>query len=54
MLLIYPNGVKTLLADGFSICFFKGDLVFSNDPKIVPKNAPDCPILYNDSLLILY
>ena len=25
----------------------KGNPVFSNGPKILPKNPPDCPILWN-------
>ena len=31
------------------VCTFtiKGNPVFSNGPKILPKNPPDCTILYN-------
>ena len=25
----------------------KGNPVFINDPKSLPKNPPDCPILFN-------
>ena len=38
---VNPNGIKTLLANGLSIIFAKGNLVLSNDPK------PDCPVLCN-------
>ena len=44
---VNPNGIKTLLANGFSTFFIKGKPVFDNDPKILPKIAPGCPILYN-------
>ena len=36
-----------LLANGLSIFFIKGIPVFSNGPKILLKNPPDCPILCN-------
>ena len=44
---VNPNGIKTLLANGFCICLIKGNPVFSNGPKSLTKNPPDCIILYN-------
>ena len=47
MLLI---SIKTLLvltlANGSSTFFIKGKPVSSNGPKCLPKNPPDCPILF--------
>ena len=42
-----PNGVNTLLVNGLSSFLIKGDPVFNNGPKSLPKNSPDCPILCN-------
>ena len=44
---VNPNGIKTLLANGLSTFPIKGNPVFSNGPKGLPKNPPDCPILCN-------
>ena len=44
---VYPNGIKKLLPSGLSAFLFKGNLVFSNGPKSLPRNPSDCPILYN-------
>ena len=44
---VNPNGIKTLLASRFNIFFIKDNPVFSNGPKSVLKNPPDCPILCN-------
>ena len=41
---VNPNGIKQLLANGLSTFPIKGKPVFSNGPKILPKNVPDCPI----------
>ena len=52
---VNPNGIATLLANGLSTFLIKGYPVFSNDPKILPKNPPDFPILCNlvfDSLIL--
>ena len=38
---INPNGVKTLLANGLSTFSIKGNPVFSNRPKSLPKNPTD-------------
>ena len=38
-------GIKTLLANGLSSFPTKGNPVFSNGPKSLPKNPRDCPIL---------
>ena len=44
---VNPNGIKTLLANGLSAFLIKGNSVFSNGPRSLPKNPPDCPILGN-------
>ena len=44
---INPNDIKTLLANGLSTFTIKGNPVFSNGPKILSKNSPDCTILSN-------
>ena len=41
------NGIKMLLANGLSTFPIKDNPVFSNGPKSLPKNPPDCPILCN-------
>ena len=40
-------GIKTLLANGLTTFFIKGEPRFSNGPKSLPKYPSDCPILYN-------
>ena len=42
---VNPNGIKTLLANDLKTCFIKDKLLFSNGPKDLPKNPPDCRIL---------
>ena len=37
---VNPNGIKTLVASGLSTFFIKGNPVFSNGPKSLPKNPP--------------
>ena len=44
---VNPNGIKTLLANGLNSCSIKCYPVFSNGPKSLPNNPPDCPILCN-------
>ena len=44
---VNPNGIKTVLANGLSTFFIKGNPNFSNGPKSLPKNPPDCPTLRN-------
>ena len=44
---VKPNGMKTFLANGLITFFIKGKPVFSNGPKSVPKNPPDCSVLCN-------
>ena len=36
-----------LLAKGLSSFPIKGNPVFNNGPKILPRNPPDCPNLCN-------
>ena len=53
---VIPNGIKTLLANGFDACFI-GNPVFSNGPKMMPKNLRGCPILCNwvfDNFILAY
>ena len=40
-----------LLANGLSTFFIKGNPVYSNGSKCLPKNPPDCPI---ECLIVLY
>ena len=42
--IVYPNGIKTLLANGLSTFPIKGNPVFSNGPKSLPKDPPGCPV----------
>ena len=44
---VYPNGIKTLLANGLSTFSIKGNAVFSMGPTSLPKNPPVWPILCN-------
>ena len=44
---VNPNGIKTLLANGLSTFFLKGNPVFSIGPNILPINLPDGLILCN-------
>ena len=52
---VNPNGSETLLANCLSTFHVKGNPVFSNGPKRLPKNPPDCSILctwvFDDFLL---
>ena len=41
-----PNGIKILLANGLSTFRIKDNPVCSNGPKCLPKNTPNCPILW--------
>ena len=42
---VNPNDIKTLLANSLSTFPIKGNPVFSNGSKSLPKNPPiDCPI----------
>ena len=51
---VNPNVIKMLLANGLSIFPIKSNLVFINGPKSLTKNPPDCPILCNRVLKVLY
>ena len=42
---VNPNGIKTLLTNGFTRMFIKGKPVFSNGPRSLPRNPPDYVIL---------
>ena len=44
---VYPNGIKTLLANGFSTFPIKENPAFSNGTKSLLRNPPDWPILCN-------
>ena len=44
---VNPKGIKTLLANGLITFFISGNPVFSNGPKSLPRNPPDCIILDN-------
>ena len=44
---VNPEGIKTLSANGLIIFFIKNNPVFSNGPRGLPRNPPDCTILDN-------
>ena len=44
---VNPNGIKTLLANGLITFYIKGNPAFSNGPRSLPRNPPDCIILDN-------
>ena len=44
---VNPKGNKTLLAKGLITFFIKGNPVFSNGLRSLPKNPLDCIILDN-------
>ena len=44
---VNPDGIQTLLANCLSTFPIKGNLGFTNSPKSLPKNPPDCPVLCN-------
>ena len=44
---VTPDGIQTILANGFYKCFIKNKPVFSNGHKSLPKNIADSPILCN-------
>ena len=41
-----PNGISIGLANGLSKFFTNGRPTFTNDPKSLPRNPPDCMILH--------
>ena len=42
---VNPSDIKTLLASGLSTFPIKGNPVYNNGPKSLPKNPPACTIL---------
>ena len=44
---VNPYCIKTLFTNDFSTFPIKGNPVFNNGPKSLPKNPPDCPVLCN-------
>ena len=44
---VNPKGIKTLSANGFITLFIRGNPVFSNGPKSLPRNPADCIIFDN-------
>ena len=42
---VNPNGMKTLLVHSLSTFSISCRLVFSNDPRILPRNAAECIIV---------
>ena len=42
---VNPNGMKTLLVHSLSTFSISCRLVFSNDPRILPRNAAGCIIV---------
>ena len=48
---VNPKGIKMLLASGLITFFINGNPVFSNGPRSLPKNPPDCIIWVFDILI---
>ena len=44
---VSPNVIKTLLANGMITFFIHGNPVFSDGPRSLPRNPPDCTIIDN-------
>ena len=44
---VNPNGIKTLLANSLIKLFTSGNPGFSNGPRSLPRNLPDCMTLDN-------
>ena len=44
---VNPNGNKTLFVNDWSTFFITSEPVFSNGPKSLSRNPPNCPILCN-------
>ena len=44
---VNPNSIKMYLANLLGTFSIKGNLVFSNGLKSLPRNSPDCTILCN-------
>ena len=42
---IHPNGIKTLLVNGWSTFFISGKRAFSNGSRTLPRNPRGCIIL---------
>ena len=42
---VNPNGIKTLLANGLITFSIKGEPVFSNGPRSLPRSPLDCTVL---------
>ena len=49
---VNPNGITTILVNRLSTFPIKGNPVFHNGPKSLPKNPLECPILCNRVLAI--
>ena len=47
LLSLIPIVLKQFLGNGLSIFSIKSNPAFSNGPKSLPENLPDCPILSN-------
>ena len=44
---VNPKGIKTPLANGLITLFIRGNPVFSNGPKSLPRDPADCIIFDN-------
>ena len=49
-----PNGTKMFFTNDLSKFLNEGKTVFSNGRISIPENPPDCTILDNSVLIILY
>ena len=39
---VNPKGIKTLVANDLITFFINGNPIFSNGPRSLPRNPPDC------------
>ena len=44
---VNPDSIKTLLTNGLSTFFIKGNALFGNGAKLLSKKHPDCPVWCN-------
>ena len=42
---VNPNGIKTFLANGLNTFFINDKPAFTNGPRSLTRNPPDCTIL---------
>ena len=48
---VKPDGIKTLLANSLIEFFVNDNPAFSNGPRSIQRNPPDCIILDNSTII---